>query len=201
MESINDLDIVVVHSYEPFDWVVRCTNMLPEENVYVVPGKVGRIGESFAYAFSLSDRKYVSFANPDDLYYNVQAFKVCVHILNERPECSFAYTREKRAFVSSEKELHGVIVFRNSLLQKYLHEIVDYEYCYETKHLLWRMLQEGPGIFCPIVGRVWSDHPNQAHKKCSKGDLSRFNNFQAQLSLLTRTNIIHYGGHTLRRVK
>lgn len=179
MENI--LDIHILHCGERFPLVHRCSRMMPEwANVWIVPGKLNELSASRKFGYSLGDAPFVSFADPDDVYY-AEGFEAGVAGLLAHPECSFAFTREtidgepdvdRWEFdqVKQSPFFHGVIVIRRELCMRVNADMPIFQRCHETGHRLRLLLDYGPALFCPVVGRDWKKHANQTHRHATVSD-------------------------------
>ena len=180
------LDIHILHCGETTTQLNKCKKSLPKSAVVnVLPGIDGGIGQARTNGFLLGSNPFVSFADPDDVYVP-EVFDLLVNGLLEHPECSFAYAGE---YCSNEptvltgcdpynvsyhfrnaKHVHGVLVFRRSLVVNELIRISPFRRRYPEWVLTWLMLTYGVPLRASVAGRTWNMHEDQAHRYCVAGD-------------------------------
>lgn len=168
------VDVHILTMNEPPSWREQCIASLEgaDINLTVQPGILKGLGEARARGFSVGSSKYVSYADPDDIYIP-DVFGKLADILDRDPSLAYAYSAQSMIledgsptnvtfFSGTEMHPAGVFVMRRDLVSQILPDIRVLNNFADW--VASSLLAELGGVaFLPEVGRKHRIHPGQNH--------------------------------------
>lgn len=172
---MNRVDVHILTMNEPLSWREQCISSLEgaDINLSVQPGIMKGMGEARARGFEIGSAKYVSYADPDDIYVP-EVFGKLADLLDKDSSLSYAYSAQSMVledgtptnvafFSGTEMHPAGVFVMRRDLVLGALPIIRPLSNF--TEWVISSLLAEKGGVaFLPEVGRKHRIHPGQSHE-------------------------------------